>query len=72
MGIKGNEEARKVAKEVINRYDRGLETPNGKGNEKTILVSYTTLNHILKWKSSHNSCRQYDVKLSRIRIGQTR
>ena len=24
----------------------GLETPNGKGNEKTILAGYATLNHI--------------------------
>ena len=25
-----------------------IETPRGKGNEKTVLVSYTILNHVLK------------------------
>ena len=28
--------------------------------------------HIKEWKSAHNSCRQYEVKLSRICIGHTR
>ena len=44
-----------------------LETKSGKGNRKTILASYTTLNHVLK-----NCCRQYEVKLNRINIDHTR
>ena len=27
--------------------------------------------HIEEWESAHNSCRQYEVKLSRLSIGQT-
>ena len=66
MGIKGNTETDKAAKQAIDmpgmtikrpthtdhyltiKRARRLETPNGKGNEKTILVSYTTLNHAPK------------------------
>ena len=25
-----------------------------------------------EWESAHNSCRQYEIKLSRLRIGHTR
>ena len=28
--------------------------------------------HIKEWENAHNSCRQYKVKSSRIRIGHTR
>ena len=28
--------------------------------------------HIKEWESAYNSCRQYEVKLSRIRIGHSR
>ena len=32
-------------------YTGGLGTPNGKGNGKTVLASYNTLNHTSKnWK----------------------
>ena len=30
------------------------------------------LHYIEEWESAHNSCRQYEVKLSRIPIGHTR
>ena len=60
IGIKGNEETDKAAKQSIDMprmittrlphadyYQTigGLETYSGKGNGKTILASYTTLNH---------------------------
>ena len=64
IGIIGNEEADWAAKEVIDHNNTTfiqtttspsgeLETPNGKGNVKTALVSYTILNH------AYNSCWQY-------------
>ena len=49
-----------------------LETPNGKGSWKTVLAHYITSNHALKGESAHNSCRQYKVKLNRLRIRHTR
>ena len=34
--------------QTTTRPSRGLETPNGKENEETTLVNYTTLNHAQK------------------------
>ena len=52
---------------------RNRNSLSDKGNGKTVIVSYTTLNHISKKKESfHNSCMQYMVKLSRIHIGHIR
>ena len=46
---------------------------NGKWNRNTVLANYTIVNLAFKdWESAHNSCRQYEVKMSRIRNGHTR
>ena len=73
MGIRGNEEADKAAKQAMHMP----------------VMTLTRLPHIdyyliirrarnckwqrtKEWESPHNSCRQYEVKLSRIPIGHIR
>ena len=50
-----------------------LETPNGRGSVKLVLVNCKKLNPISNsGKSTYNSYRQYEIKLIRLHIGHTR
>ena len=79
-----NEEADKAAKEVIDMLGvttrklpytdyysiiRKVRNSNGKGNWNIVIANYTTSNKALKSESAHHSCKQYNVKLSRLCIG---
>ena len=48
------------------------ETPNGKGSVKTVSKLHYIKPRIKEWENFHNSCRQFEVKLGRLRIGCTR
>ena len=85
IGIKGNEEAHKAAKQAIDipgmtmprlphtDFFLTIKTLSDKGNGKTIISKLHHIKpHIKEWESAHNSCRQYKVKLSKIRIRHTR
>ena len=53
IGIKDNEAVHIAAIEVteVIQPSGGLQTPNGKKSEKTVLANFTILNHVLKsWK----------------------
>ena len=87
-GIKGNEEADKAAKEAIYmpgmittrlpytdyyqtiRRARNSEWQREWENNTSKLKQIKP--RIEEWESAHRSCRQYEVKLSRLRIGHTR
>ena len=85
MGIKGNEEADRAAKEAIDMLGMTLirlpyinyylRTRNSEW-QRELENSNSKLHHfkpsIKEWESAHNSCRQYEVKLSRLSIGHTR
>ena len=86
--IKGNEEANKAAKQALYMpgmttkrlpYIDYLMTIRIARNsewqrkwENNINKLHYIKSRIEEWESVHNSCRQYEVKLARIRIGHTR
>ena len=83
--VKGNEEADRAAKQAIDipgmtttrlsYTDHYLTIRRARNSEwqrkwenSTSKLHYIKP-HIKVWESAYNSCRQYDVKLSKIRIG---
>ena len=88
IGVKGNEKADKAAKQAIDipgmtttslPYTDYYQTIRRARNSEwqREWENNTSKLHYIKprieeWESAHNSNRQYEVKLSRIRIGHTR
>ena len=88
IAIKGNEEADKAAKQIIvkpgmttSRYlihtttwlEGGIESSNDKGSvENSTSKLHYIKSCIEKLEFGHNSCRLFEVKLSRLLIGYTR
>ena len=88
MVIKGNEEADKAAKEATDMpglittrlpytdYYQTIRRARNSEWQREWEDSTSKLKiikpRIEEWQNTHNSCRQYEVKLSRLRIGHTR
>ena len=84
MGIKGNKEVDKVAKKAIDMpgmtttrlsytdYNLTIRRERKFESQKEWENSSSKLHYIKpsieKWESAHNSCRQCEIKLSRIHI----
>ena len=87
-GIKGNEEADKAAKEATDMpglittrlpytdYYQTIRRARNSEWQREWEDSTSKLKiikpRIEEWQNTHNSCRQYEVKLSRLQIGHTR
>ena len=72
IGIKGNEEAEKTVKQAMDMPGMAIRRAKNSEWQKEWENNTRKLHYIKPHIEEWESCRQYEVNLSRIRIGHTR